>query len=214
MKTKNYLLIFGIIVLLSINLMNLFRIQSLKSHTNFLSKRCYDNFISDSVIISTLSSNLKFLSQNSGFKISPDLILPIEDGKEIKLSDLCTGKHRLVFRYNEFTCQDCIHKEMGNIKAISEKIGANNVLVLASYENQHDFYINKRVNNIDLPIYNIPLKSFDNTIENYNIPYIFILGDKGEVKNLFIPNKYLPSLTEEYFLDIMKYFKNPDCGDL
>jgi len=207
MNRKKFFILSIVLVFMIINLFNLLKISNLKTQIQDLTRSLNNTSNTDSVTIAILLSNQRLLSQNSYFKISRSLKLSKENGEEVVLSKLLDNEYKIVFRYSEFTCMDCIRKEMGNMKALSEKIGKNNILVLASFDNQRDFYINKRVNNIDLPIYNIPLKSLDNTIENFNIPYIFILDKDCSVSNIFLPYRDMPHLTEEYFKDIIKFFE-------
>ncbi len=197
---KNKYLIVVVIVLVVVNLINLEKIYNNKADSNFLLKTFQNKLKSDSITMTGLMNNQMFLSQNTYFNICPNFKLLTETGKEVLLSDLCGGNNKLIFRYNEFTCQTCIYREMLNLMTLSEKIGKSNIIVLASYKNKRDFIINKMANKIDLPIYNVPLKSFDNTIENFNIPYLFIIDKQFTAKNIFLPDNDLQNLTDLYLL--------------
>lgn len=187
-----------------------FELQTLKNIAIQWRKKKQHQALADSITIASLIANQNLLSQNSSFRINPNLQVLTEDGVKLLLSDVCDGNKKLIFRYNEFACSPCIFEEMGNINTLAQKIGKKNIIVLTSYQNHRDFLISKKVNNIDLPIYNTPLNSLENTIEKYSIPYIFLLDSNWTVDHLFIPNKNVLFLTDEYFQDIVNYFKTKE----
>ncbi|MCF8360972.1 MAG: hypothetical protein K9H26_19645 [Prolixibacteraceae bacterium] len=214
MKQFNKTLLVLVIVLVSVNTYNILFINKLKKM--YSSETSYLKEINrlDSLALKTFVENQILLSENTNFSISPTLKLTGENNSELRLSEITNSNYTLIFRYNEFTCSDCIYKEMGNLKELAKKIGTQNIIILASYKNQRDLYVTKRVNEINLPVYNIPHNSLDNIIDSYNIPYMFIIDKDLGPHNLFIPNRYFISSTEEYFRDILKYFQRTNSNSL
>lgn len=206
MMRCNKMLLLLVVILGLVNTANIIFINKLKR--SYSSETRYLNEINslDSLAIKAFTENQILLSENTSFSISPTLQLTGENNNVIRLSEIINRDHTLIFRYNEFACSDCIYKEMGNLKELAKVIGAQNIIILASYKNQRDLYVTKRVNGINLQVYNISQNSLDNIIDKYNIPYMFILDKDLKPHNLFIPNKYFISSTEDYFRDISKYF--------
>lgn len=206
MMRFNKILLLLVVFLVLLNTYNIVLISKLKrlysSETRYLKEV---NSL-DSLALKAFIENQILLSENTCFSISPTLQLTGENNNEIRLSEIINRNHTLVFRYNELACSDCVYKEMGNLKELAKEIGDKNIIILASYKNQRDLYVTKRVNGINLQVYNIEQNSLDNNIDNYNIPYMFILDKDLKPHNLFIPNKYSISSTDNYFRDISKYF--------
>lgn len=206
MKNINIALTVMIVLLTATNVCNFIIVKSVKN--KYLAENAHLAEINDldSIALKVFTENQILLSENINFMISPYFELTGEDDSKYKLSEILNNDQTLIFRYNEFSCSDCIYDEMGNLKELAKKIGEKNIIILASYENKRNLYVNKRVNGINFEVYNIPHNSLDNTLDNYNFPYMFILDKDFKARNLFIPNKFSVQATKEYFMHISKYF--------
>ena len=100
----------------------------------------------------------------------------------------------------------CVNHEIGRLKQLSNKIGAENIIILASYSTSSSLLSFKRINKIDCEVYNIPIGTLKNSIEPHNIPYMFIMDSNMLCKNIFIPIKEMTQISEIYFESITKYF--------
>lgn len=123
MKSKIVYSGIAIVALLIINALSLIRIADLKKYCNSMEKKKQHQALADSITIASLIANQNLLSQNSSFRINPNLQVLTEDGVKLLLSDVCDGNKKLIFRYNEFACSPCIFEEMGNINTLAQKIG-------------------------------------------------------------------------------------------
>lgn len=149
-----------------------------------------------------LTNRIKLIYENSEFNVNPETKLISEAGDSLKLKMINFEKYIFVVRFSEFNCQSCISTEM---KKIAQFVNINkDVLCVASYTRLEDLIINKRMINLQLPIYNMHLGMFKNTIENQKLAYYFIMDHTYKAQHLFIadPNN------EELTLDYLEYVGN------
>lgn len=198
-KVKIYLLIVSCLILLTFNTVNLYKIDQNNLIYNQLIKSVFQKHLADSMLVLQLAKNINLMSENSAFEILDNPQLESESGEIIHLKDIEIDKYKLLLRYNEFTCMNCVYKEMGNIKELVESIGVENVLLLGAYRNRNYLFRNKRINQIKLPVFNMPLGALKNKVEHINLPYMFLVDNNWRVQNFFIPHKELPQLSRTYF---------------
>ena len=140
-------------------------------------------------------------------KISEKLILTDEKGTEYKIKEKLNTK-KIVFRYSELQCNVCVEKQIESLKKYKDKIGIDNILILADYSNYRNLILFKRMNSLDIPVYNLS-KKLSLELEKKDLPYFFILDNSLIAKDYFIPIKEIKNYTDNY-LNIMytKHFKN------
>jgi len=157
-------------------------------------------------LIKTLLIQSKLIHETNGTEISPGLNLYTEDGESISLKKVIGDCPKLVFRYSEIHCQNCVDNEIKRLKEFIKELDDANILIFASYDSFRNLGSFKRINQIKSHIYN--LKNLGIDIERSNIPYYFVLDYTMKVKDVFIPDKYLPESTNIYLDIIKEKYKN------
>ena len=66
------------------------------------------------------------------------------------------GKNpKIILCYTEMQCNICWEKEVENLKALSNQIGKDKIIILASYSKPRDLSVLIRINEIEFPVYNL-----------------------------------------------------------
>ena len=127
-----------------------------------------------------------------------------ETDKSYKLKQILGQDNKLIFRFNEFSCNSCIDREISNLKKLAETIGKEHIIILATYNKIRDLAVFKRINKLDIPIYNIP-KNIMPTDE-VGGTFLFITNAQHQVFMPFLPDKEDADLSLEYFKFIAPLF--------
>ena len=125
------------------------------------------------------------------------------DGNTTTIEEIYKGSSIMCFRFSKRHCQSCIDILLPEIEKLSQKIGHENIIFLASHYNTRDLNAFKSLNKIKNPIYNIDtiqLKAED----LYN-PYTFILDNDCMTKLFFIPRKESLEIFSRYLKEINEY---------
>ncbi|WP_221659773.1 hypothetical protein [Bacteroides salyersiae] len=129
-----------------------------------------------------------------GRLLRKDMRICDETGNKLVLKDLVDGK-KLVMRYSELNCNVCVDSLLACLKERFDTIGWDKLLILATYHNKSNYYIFKRINKLK-NVYQID--SIGCSLEEYNIPFLFLLDEDYSVKYPFIPHKEIMRETESY----------------
>ena len=185
------------------------------------------NFILNSILvkkINTYKENLEIYKQASLFDetemaylfsqnlLSSGLVLrnisvTNEKGIKFRLNILFGNNPKFVLRYSEINCMTCVDSSLKYIEKYKKIIGPENIIVLASYKNQQDLAIFKRVSKIEFEIFNTGENTVGLPIEKENTPFMFITNGTLIAQSVFLPEKTMPELTEMYFMTIIsRYF--------
>jgi len=139
-------------------------------------------------------------------KISEGLNLADEKGKKYKIKEKLSTK-KLIFRYSELQCNLCVEKQIIYLKKYKDKIGIDNILILADYSNLRNLIIFKRVNSLDIPVYNLS-KKMSLELEKKDLPYFFVVDNSLIAKDYFIPIKEIKNYTDNYLNTMyIKHFR-------
>lgn len=117
---------------------------------------------------------------------------------------------KLVFRFSQKNCIECVRAQIPFLKNISDKIGKDKVILLTSYDNRRDLMVILNEFNLDFKSYNISIDEFskyNNSIENLGIPYVFEINADGEVEMLFFPLKETPEISKLYYRRVEERMK-------
>jgi hypothetical protein len=212
MKKKYFLLIVFAVAIL----FNLYYMLSNQHLIAMVEQLEHKNAEQERVILNQQTYNEELISHMqlyrlmSEFRIDLNTKVRLEDGTTKCIKDISSNTMQLVFRFNEFTCQNCIFEEFSKLDSISNIIGKERIIVMGAYESDKDLNIVKRLNRVKLPIYNVKIGDINCPIDNYNVPYIFILDKNYNAKNIFIPLKGSDNQSDEYYRTIVNLFQNTD----
>lgn len=145
--------------------------------------------------------------QNNGIKLSPNITLLSENNSVTSLSNAIGDVPKVIIRYSALACDLCLEEELKQISNYILKIGAENVLVFTSNENIRSLTVRKRKFPFNLKTYIIEDISIPFDEKNNNL-FVFVLDKDFFVKDFFIPEKTLHSLSEYYYKTIQnKYWQ-------
>ena len=148
-----------------------------------------------------LNNTNKWFQHRYYFKLNSNMELENEKGSKMLLSQLSEQKQKLVFKFSYLNCNVCVDSGLVYIKKFAMKYGQNSVLVISSRGTPRTtahLKSNFKIENI--------FNSEDSSFEKLDFPYFFILDRNFHAKNIFIPNKYFPELTNEYIETIDSLF--------
>lgn len=77
---------------------------------------------------------------------------------------------------------------------------------MGSYDNNNALKILLQRLEVPLAFCNVPQDAIGLPAEHVHFPYCFVLEENLEVKHLFIPDKVVPMLSEEYFKSIINHY--------
>lgn len=120
---------------------------------------------------------------------------------------------KLVVRYSDVNCNTCVDSLFTSLAGFSDRIGEENVIIMASYHNRRDLFVWKRLNNIRYNVFQVPHDQMGLEIEKKNIPFVFILlPGNGAVHQIFLPMKENTERTRVYLEFIARRFfdKRPE----
>ncbi|MTI87934.1 MAG: hypothetical protein FH748_08200 [Balneolaceae bacterium] len=203
-KSNFWILLCSVLVLL--NIYSLYQkneiAEGFNEELNTLKTAYESNFQS-------LLNRMRIQFDNEGIVIDKEteLVPDYDEGKKIKLKELVQNKWMLVLNFSEITCKSCVESEIEKIKEISNEIGSENVLILSSYERNSDLLIFKRLNKLNLPIYNRKGENLGLQID-YSNANVFLLNSASYKTELFfIADKEAPKLSEKYYSTVKRYFE-------
>ena len=178
----------------------------------YLQKRIYSSKLSNLVPVSILEDAesvfqkkqendafREFLQfSNSSLEMNTTIMVK-QESSVIPFSDLLESEYKLFFNFSDINCTTCINQEVENIKAFSDSLGTEKIVLLANYRNERALIIFKRMNNLQNEIYNLNFEQLGLPIENYNLPYYFIANNSGITEHVFIPEKERSDLSAKYY---------------
>jgi hypothetical protein len=182
---------------------------------------CYKtNTPEDAAQAISTESNTKILTPTASLHqvFQAGLIIPLlrwsndqkvtdELGNNHDLNKVFGTTSKLVFRFSEFSCNTCIDREIANLKQLASSIGKENIVLLATYSSIRDLAVFKRINHLDLPIYNIPQNVF--STDQVGGTFLFIANTQQKAFMPFIPDKEDGNLSLEYYKFIAPLFAPP-----
>ena len=205
MKKKNSLVFIIIISLFLFNVYSLYRYNDLKKLNDLKIKNSLSEIKNDE--LNTYRSSYKGGIFNNGKKISNNLLVKDSLHNLIPLKKVFDDNQNniLVYRFSKMHCESCVVASLEVLKRHTDSIGASNILILGNYKNNRIYNRTMLEYGIKkMKVYNI--SSFKIPAEEIGYPYFFVLNSNLEVLDLFIPNKIMPKLTEDYLRIINKKY--------
>lgn len=105
-------------------------------------------------------------------------------------------KPKLVLRYSELNCNVCVDTLLSCLNQRFAKLGMEHLLILATYHDERNYRIFKRINQIK-EMYLID-SIVGSRLEEENIPYLFFVDNDYRIKYPFIPHKEVMQETHKY----------------
>ncbi len=161
----------------------------------------------------SLSANrdhfLRLSLKNNNTVLKKGLKVIDEKGESFLLREVLPFP-KLIFRYSEIHCDVCVDQQIKTLKLFKEKIGSDNIIILANYKLLKNLILFKRLNALDLQVYKLS-SELNLELEKNDTPYFFILDENNVANDFFIPIKEINNYTHRY-LNLMfdKYFKKAD----
>lgn len=147
---------------------------------------------------------------NNGSVISQDLLLVDEHNNSIPIFDLIANNDsssKMIIRYSALACDACLYEELKVLEDFFNRIGIENVIILASNHNVRSLKVRKSTLSVDLAIFQIEETGIPFEEKNSSL-FVFLLDKDFIVKDFFIPEKTLPELSKNYYSIICeKYYK-------
>jgi hypothetical protein len=188
-----------IVLLVIIDIIALVRLTQVQGRINQLQnaqKGATDKFaVSKDNMVARSALEIK----NTMKAVNPNIPLVSAVRKDtLTLQQLVGTMPKLVFRYSELNCMSCVDHLIPKIKKIAQVIGKKNIIIAATYHSIRDLYLFKRLNGVKMPVYKLPTSGFGLPIGKVNLPFLFVIDPQFQTKLLFVPDKTLPVMSQQY----------------
>lgn len=145
-------------------------------------------------------------SEIMGVKIN-DLECETEKSN-LSLSNLVKDKPILIYRYSDTSCQPCIDEHLILLKKNFKE--SDPIIILGSFQSRKYYLIIKKNKVRDFVLYSIPINSLNIDIDQYGLPYCFILHPNMKISNVFIPDQNNPEYTRQYFEAVKRFLDDQE----
>lgn len=142
--------------------------------------------------------------ESDNFSLSGRLILKDLQGNSLLLQEKLSQPPILLFRFSGSNCQTCIDKEIKRIVQYLNDVNPVKVVILVSDKDINELNYFKKVNGIKFEIFLVEKEEINIPMEQYNIPYLFILSPEGFTNSVFIPERNENKFSEQYYNIIKK----------
>jgi hypothetical protein len=123
-----------------------------------------------------------------------------DENKNILLKDHLKKSYKLIFRFDDSSCNPCIQRELHNIADLEKVVGHDKILIIAGYEDHRKIQVILNNLNIKSKLLcisrNQKLTKFD---KGYIVPYLFTLNTDMRITKMFIPLEKDDDLSAKYF---------------
>jgi hypothetical protein len=164
MKKKAFIIIFVILIAGFI---------IYKSFTIY--QRLKTPFQNQTVKVDSITNNrLKIAAKEStGIKIDTSIIMKTGNNNNIKLSKILEHPPKLIFVFEDKSCEKCIDIELETLNNFTSVIGEKNIIYISSFENtkKHLKFEKKK----GIKIYNIAENHLGLPVENSEYPFLFLV---------------------------------------
>jgi hypothetical protein len=115
---------------------------------------------------------------------------------------------KLILRINDYQCMDCIDSILKQLELFTQSVGNENIVLFGSFHSTSDLIRLKSVRKIPFKVYNLISKTFDKSIDNMKLPYLFLTDSTLLARSFFFYRVDNPSITSIYLSVLKKYFLN------
>lgn len=147
---------------------------------------------------------------SEGKRINPQLRIQADnvDDEYIYLRSLISEEERIIFSFSDISCSTCLDNEVQLINQLIDDIGEEKLIFLADYVRPQDIYVFKRLNQIEVPVYNRLDNELGLSEELRGKIYVFVTDNTYKVRRFFIPHTKYPELSEAYYSSLKNIFKS------
>lgn len=132
---------------------------------------------------------------DSNFTLIPDY----DATSEVSLVSLLDNEEKLVFNFSDLTCSSCLNSEMKQLRKFINNVGRDKVIILANFLRHEDLILFKRINQIEVPLFNKQGEALGFSLEDSGTIFMFTLDHNLKAENFFIPDENFPELSTEYY---------------
>lgn len=138
---------------------------------------------------------------NAGKAIDKSLLIKdLNDGK-ITVEELSKRSPLLVFRYSQYDCHLCIDQVLEKLHTIYEGEEDKVCLIIDGMAGR-EFRLKYKNRKMDFPSYFVIDDNLGLSLENKNLPFLFVLSSDALVNKVFVPFKEFPNQTDAYLRNI------------
>lgn len=138
---------------------------------------------------------------NTGKVIDKTLRLRDKKGEDITVQDLSKKMPFLVFRYSRYDCQLCVDQVLGKLQTVFEGV-EDQVCLIIDGMTEREFRLRYKDRNIGFLTYFVFDDNLELSLENKNLPFLFVLSPETMVDKIFIPFREYPNQTDAYLKNI------------
>lgn len=129
------------------------------------------------------------------------------DNNISEIKDLIAADSKLIFDFRNVNCNTCLEDEMIRLRIVGDKIGHNNIIYIAKFNNQRSQLVFEQKHLVE--VYNIDDNVLGLPVENLHTPFVFVVDSSLIAKNIYVPIKEFFALGNIYYdLVYEKYFNH------
>ena len=170
-------------------LTTIFLIVFVNKNLNFKKNILNENkrIISDLTIKNRYIKNINLvdsLELKNSLKKTPNIQIYNEKNKGISFEYLLEDELTLIYRYFDITCQPCVVSTLKHIKKSLKN--DSNLKIIANYESRRELLQFKRINKINLEVFNLKNKKLIPELDTQEIPYLLLVDKNYNIKSVHI----------------------------
>jgi hypothetical protein len=181
-KFNNSFWIIICILLFVINLYTFYQNNNLKEALDTIEASSSENIELANNLLNDILKKEILESRSEGIIVNTNLVLTSEKQEELLLSEISLDQPKVIIDFSSISCSSCgeeTFKEAVNLtKKLEDRLGADNVILIANYKNYTDLDVFKRINSISSQIYNKNYQKMGLPVEQVDSPFVFLLNSE------------------------------------
>lgn len=146
---------------------------------------------------------------NEGKPLNNDLVLTngLENNVAYRLNEILSDRYTFILHLPNLDCITCSEYDIEFVENFANKVGSEKILIISKYRNQNDVDVFKRLNFLELDVYNKKDEKLGLSLEDNNKPFMFLASSSDlTARYLFVPDQEIPELTVQYLELIQQKF--------
>lgn len=152
-----------------------------------------------------LERYIEFMAENIFYEetvsLSPYYPLKDSEGRQYR-ADSIFRKDKIVFRFTQHDCEDCIQSEIEHIRQSGL---SKQVIGIASYNNLRVLRMALQKYRIDFPVFFLPFereKDVFPVTETIRRPFVFLMTPHLQARYYFSPDAAFPNMSQRYYQEM------------